>query len=51
MRGESTNFEFQQNEVSPHWALDVRNYLIEKIPRRWNGHAGNDSLPLFTWPP
>jgi hypothetical protein len=37
---------FQQDGATPHWALNVREFLNEKFPNRWIGRGG--PIP---WPP
>ena len=45
------NFVFQQDGAPPHWALDVRAYLIDELENRWVGRAGADDDALLLWPP
>ena len=34
-----------------HFALEVRNYLTSKFPKKWIGRTGDKSGCLKDWPP
>ena len=39
---------FQQDGVSPHWGLMVRDFLNQTIPNQWIGRSGSTSWPLIS---
>jgi hypothetical protein len=40
------NCIFMQDGAPPHWAVDVRNFLNDRLPGRWMGRAS----PNMPWP-
>jgi hypothetical protein len=41
----------QLDGAPPHFALHVRDYLNETLPRRWIGRGSEASSAPFAWPP
>jgi hypothetical protein len=39
LQEENNNFIPVQDGVPPHWYLEIRNYLDEKLSRRWIGRS------------
>lgn len=48
---DSNDYILVQDGAPPHWHLDVRDYLDERLPLRWIGRATDDNESLMRWPP
>lgn len=48
---DSNDFIYQQDGAPPHWHLEVREFLNQRIPGRWIGRTGQNDAALHYWPP
>jgi hypothetical protein len=51
LQEDDDNFILVQGGAPPHWPLQVRNYLHEKLPRRWIGRSTVQNMALTCWLP
>ena len=51
LKADNQDFIYQQDGAPPHFHHGVREYLDDKVPRRWIGRASRDDSHLLPWPP
>jgi hypothetical protein len=51
LQEDNDDFILVQDGAPPPWHLEVRNYLNEKLPRRWIGNSTSQNMAPTCWPP